>query len=123
MVRMCFGMLHFLALKTAFLAWDALEMPVRSARIVIRDRVEAIERAWRGRARGGDGDGGWRCRGSTPVSLIDVAALPRHVQDALGHLLVSEETGEPLEARWREILETYDWQNAPRGAKRRPSDV
>ena len=87
-------------------------MPVRSARIVIRDRVEAIELAWRGRMRG-DG-GGRRRRKSTPVPRIDVAALPRQVQDALGHLLISEESGEPLESRWREILERYDWQTAPR---------
>jgi hypothetical protein len=94
-------------------------MPVRSAHIVIRDRVEAIELAWRGRVRG---DGGQRRRKSTPVPRIDVAALPRNVQDALGHLLVWEESGEPLEARWRKILDTYDWQNAPRRDKRMPSE-
>jgi hypothetical protein len=90
-------------------------MPVRSARIVVRDRVEAIELAWRGRVRG-DG-GGRRRRKSTPVPRIKVAALPRHVQDALGQLLVSYESGEPLQARWREILDAYDWQNAPRRGK------
>ena len=90
-------------------------MPVRSARIVIRDRVEALELAWRGRVRGDGGER--RRRKSTPVSRIDVAAMPCHVQDALGHLFVWEQTGEPLEARWREILDTYDWQNAPRRGK------
>lgn len=90
-------------------------MPVRSARDVVRDRLEAIELAWRGRMRGDDG--GRRRRKSTPVPRIDIAALPRHVQDALGHLLVSDENGEPLEARWREILDAYDWQNAPKRGK------
>jgi hypothetical protein len=115
MVRMCFAVLHFLGSGTVFLAWDGLGMPVRSARIVIRDRVEALELAWRGRMRG-DG-GGRRGPKSTPMPGIEVAALPRPVQDALGHLLVSVDSGEPLQPRWREILDAYDWQNAPRRGK------